>query len=83
MVFFSFSLAQGLLVGYMCCLLEAMLTTILHFCYVHVATCNRSKKEYGIQEKIKITYNNKKLFQVFHIANMVFSHVQKLDNFFN
>jgi hypothetical protein len=67
--------------GYMCCLLDAMLATILHFCYVHAITCNRSKKEYGIQEKFKITYDNIKLFQVFHIANMVFSHVQNLTIF--
>jgi len=79
--FILFSFAQGLLVGYMCCLLEAMLATILHFCYVHAITCSRSKKEYGIQEKFKITYDNTKLFQVFQIANMVFSHVQNLTIF--
>lgn len=44
-------------------------------------TCSRSKKEYGIQEKFKITYNNKKLFQVFHVPTWCF-HMYKTWQFF-
>ncbi len=44
-------------------------------------TCSRSKKEYGIQEKFKITYNNKKLFQVFHVPTWCF-HTYKTWQFF-